>query len=189
VKQTAHTLRLRDYMASDDGWGNKPGVLVHQKLVRAVEERPHVVLFRVSLDGVRCVDVSFARESVVRLALRYRGQRGFCLVDLEARDDIEIDDILDNWRLAALDLEQPLTVWGRDGPQIVGPQPTRPAQELLQLVLRRRDLGTPEAAKVLHKEWNSVSTRLKSLTDRGFIWRQEMPSQTGGMEFRYRAIG
>lgn len=184
-----HTLRLRDYMASDDGWGNKPGVLVHQKLVRAVEERPHVVLFRVSLDGVRCVDVSFARESVVRLAKRYRGQRGVCLVGLAPRDDIEISDILDNWRLAAIDLQQPLTVWGKDGPQVIGPQPTKQAQELLALVLKRRALATPEAAKALKKEVNNVSTRLKHLTDRGFIVRQELPAQSGGVEFRYMAIG
>lgn len=185
----AHTVRLRDYMVSDDGWGNKPGVLVHQKLVRVVEERPQVVMFRVSLEGVRCVDVSFARESVVRLAERYRGQKGFCLVDFEGVDGIEVADILDNWRLAAIDLKQPMTVWTSDGPQIIGPKPTAPAEQLLNLVLERRDLGTPEAAKTLKKELNNVSTRLKNLTDRGFILRQELPSQSGGVEFRYMAIG
>jgi len=189
VKQMAHTLRLRDYMASDDGWGNRPGVLVHQKLIRVVEEMPQVVMFRVSLEGVRCVDVSFARESVVRLAERYRGRKGFCLVHLDGVDGIEFEDILDNWRLAAVDLQQPMTVWTSDGPLIVGPQPSVPAQQLLKLVLERRDLGTPEAAKTLKKELNNVSTRLKNLTDRGFILRQELPSQTGGVEFRYMAIG
>ena len=185
----AYTVRLRDYMESDDGWGNKPGVLVHQKLVRVVEEKPQVVMFRVSLEGVRCVDVSFARESVVRLAERYRGQKGFCLVDFEGIDGIEVADILDNWRLAAIDLKQPMTVWTKEGPRIIGPQPTAPAEQLLKLVLERRDLGTPEAAKTLKKELNNVSTRLKNLTDRGFILRQEMPAQSGGVEFRYMAIG
>tara|TARA_R110002096_G_scaffold362410_4_gene555547 strand:+ start:4658 stop:5188 length:531 start_codon:yes stop_codon:yes gene_type:complete len=176
-------------MASDDGWGNKPGVLVNQKLVRMVEEMPQVATFRVSLEGVRCVDVSFARESVINLAKRYRGDKGFCLVDIEATDDIEVEDILDNWRLAAIDQQQPMTVWTDDGPRIIGPQPTEPTQQLLSLVLKRKDLGTPEAAKTLKKELNNVSTRLKNLTDRGFILRQEIPAQSGGVEFRYRAIG
>ena len=176
-------------MASDDGWGNKPGVLVRQKLVRVVEEKPQVVMFRISLEGVRCVDVSFARESVINLAILYRGGKGFCLVDIEAFDDIEVEDILDNWRLAAIDRKQPMTVWTDDGPRIIGPQPTAPAQQLLKLVLERKDLGTPEAAKSLKKELNNVSTRLKNLTDRGFILRQELPAQTGGVEFRYMAIG
>lgn len=121
------TLRLRDYMESDDCWGNKPGQLVHQKLIRVVEGQPQVVMFWMSLQGIRCVDVSFARESVINLAKRYRGQRGFCLVDIEATDDIEIEDILDNWRLAAIGQQQPMTVWTDDGPRIIGPQPTKPA--------------------------------------------------------------
>lgn len=168
------TLRLRDYMESDDRWGNKPGQLVHQKLIRVVEGQPQVVMFRMSLQGIRCVDVSFARASVINLAKRYRGQRRFFLVDIEATDDIEIEDILDNWRLAAIDQQQPMTVWTDDGPRIIGPQPTKPAQQLLTLVLERKELGTPEAAKTLKKELNNVSTRLKNLTDRGFILRQEM---------------
>ena len=80
-------------------------------------------------------------------------------------------------------------MWGKDGPQVIGPQPTKQAQELLALVLKRRALATPEAAKALKKEVNNVSTRLKHLTDRGFIVRQELPAQSGGVEFRYMAIG
>ena len=184
-----HTLRLRDYMASDDGWGNKAGSLVQQQLVQDVEQSPQAVIFRISLSGIRCVDVSFARESVIELARRYRGEKGFCLVDVGSTEDIDAEDILDNWRLAAGDRKQPLTVWTDKGPRIIGPQPTEPAQELLSLVLTRKALGTPEAAKSLNKELNNVSTRLKNLTDRGFILRQEVPAQTGGVEFRYMAIG
>jgi hypothetical protein len=176
-------------MASDDGWGNKAGALVHEHLVRAVEQSPQVAMFRISLAGVRCVDVSFARESVIALACRYRGEKGFCLVDVASTGDIDAEDLLDNWRLAAADRQQPLTVWTDQGPRVIGPQPTVQAQELLGLVLTRKDLGTPEAAKTLKKELNNVSTRLKNLTDRGFILRQEVQAPSGGVEYRYMAIG
>lgn len=189
VKQTAQTLRLLDYMDSSDGWGNQAGRLVHQRLFHAVEQRPQEVMFRISLSGVRRVDVSFARESVIELARRYRCKKGFCLVEIGADAEIEADDLLDNWRLAAEDRKQPITVWTDNGPQVIGPQPSQPATELLDLVFKRRILATPEAAKVLRKELNNVSTRLKHLTDRGFILRTEVPSPTGGVEFHYMAIG
>ena len=184
-----HTLRLRDYMESDDGWGNKAGQLVHRRIVRSVQKMPQVVMFRISLSGVRCVDVSFARESVIELARRYRGEKGFCLLDVGSDEGVDAEDVLDNWRLAAGDCKQPLTVWTDGGPRVIGPQPTEPAQELLNLVLTRKALRTPEAAKSLNKELNNVSTQLKNLTDRGFILRQEVPAQTGGVEYRYMAIG
>lgn len=183
VKQITSTLRLADYMDDVDGWGNKTGREVHQRLIEAVEKFPRSLMFRISLDGVRRVDVSFARESVVELARRYRGVKGFCLVDVDS------DDVLDNWRSAARDREQPLTVWVGDMPQILGPIPTQLAQELLNLVLLRRGLETPEAAKALHKELNNVSTRLKQLQERGFILRQEVPTTSGGVGYRYLAIG
>lgn len=189
MNQISQTVRLRDFMVSDDGWGNQAGREVNEKLIRVVEQSPQTVMFRVSLKGVRRVDVSFARESVVELALKYRGERGFCLVDIGKQVDIDTADLLDNWRMAAEDRKQPLTVWTDEGPQIVGPSPSKPAQELLSLVLKRQELGTPEAAKALRKELNNVSTRLKQLTDRGFILRSEAPSATGGVEFRYMAIG
>ena len=161
VKQMAHTMRLRDHMASDDGWGNKPGVLVHQKLVRVVEEMPQVVMFRVSLEGVRCVDVSFARESVVRLAERYRGRKGFCLVHLDAADGIEIEDILDNWRLAAIDLQQPMTVWAVSltfGPKTSGWRPAAAGLAAIGAIcvrLARRSAPTakPQALFRLSGSW------------------------------------
>jgi hypothetical protein len=189
VNQMTQTLRLRDYMTDDDGWGNQAGREVNKQLVRVVERSPQTVMFRISLDGVRRVDVSFARESVIELALRYRGERGFCLVDLGSHDDIDAADLLDNWRMAADNRQQPITLWTDEDPQIIGPEPSKSAQELLSLVLKRQELATPEAAKVLKKELNNVSTRLKQLKDRGFILRSETISPSGGVEYRYRAIG
>ena len=189
VKQATQTLRLLDYMDSHDGWGNQAGREVHQRLNRVVEQNPQEVMFRISLSGVRRVDVSFARESVIEIARRYRGEKGFCLVDIGADADIEADDLLDNWRMAAEDRKQPLTVWTDEGARVIGPQPSQPANELLNFVYKRRTVATPEAAKALKKELNNVSTRLKQLTDRGFILRTEVPSPTGGVEYRYLAIG
>ena len=185
VNQISSTLRLLDFMDGEvDGWGNAAGREVNQRLIDAVEARPATLIFRISLDGIRRIDVSFARESVVELARRYRGVKGFCLVDVAS------DDLVDNWRSAARDREQPITIWdSKQEASIAGPPATKPTEELLNLVLVRRELETPEAASALKKEVNNVSTRLKQLLDRGYILRQEVQAPSGWVVFRYMAIG
>ena len=44
-----------------------------------------------TLNQVRWTDVPFARVSVVELAIHYRGQRGFCLTDVNNQDILAHD--------------------------------------------------------------------------------------------------
>lgn len=183
MNQIVVTIRLRDLMERDDGWGNAEGREVYQKLLKAVEDHPGKMIFRVSLAGVRRTDASFPRESVVELARRFRGQKGFCLVDISNQD------LLDNWEAAALRREQPLTVWREGKPEIIGPEPTRGNKSLLDFLLSIPETTASEAKRKLNLKLTNVSTKLKQLQDGGYILRRDEVSTTGGVEYRYFRIG
>ena len=80
-------------------------------------------------------------------------------------------------------------IWGAKGPSIIGPKPSEDTLALLKLVMKRQEVGTAEAAKSLNKSVNNVSMRLKRLADEGLVLRRDIAAPTGGLEYRYLAIG
>src|SRR5438445_12597633 len=70
VNENSTTVRLRDFMASDEGWGRNQGREVYPKLIEFVEDHPGVMIFKVSLQDVRRGDISFASETVVEASRR-----------------------------------------------------------------------------------------------------------------------
>ena len=176
-------IRLQDFLGGRvDAWGSEEGIAVREQLARAVEAHPDATIIRVSLKGIRRMDTSFARESVLELAYQFRGRRGVCVTDIPSQD------VLDNWDAAAVTRGQALVVWGSNGPRLIGPKPSQDTWELLKLVLKRGEVGTAEAAKVLGKQVNNVSTRLKRLSEEGLVLRRDTNASTGGLEYRYLAI-
>lgn len=183
MNENIHQVKLLDCMNRNDGWGHAEGREVHQRLLHIVESHPRVFVFRISLAEVRRTDASFPRESVVELAKRFRGEKGFCLTDVDNQD------LLDNWEAASLKREQPLTVWYEGQPCVIGPKPTRGNKALLDYVLSVPETTAAVAAKVLYRTLTNVSTKLKQLQDGGFILRRDEISPTGGVEYRYFRIG
>jgi hypothetical protein len=183
VNPTLTTIRLRDLLDRDDGWGSEEGIAVREKLLRIIDRYPQSLIFRISLAGIRRTDASFARESVVEVAHTLRGRRGICVVDIAS------NDIQENWDAAALKRGQCLIVWGAKGPCVIGPKPSEDTLALLKIVLKRHEVGTAEAAKSLNKSVNNVSTRLKRLADEGLLLRRDIAAPSGGLEYRYLAIG
>src|SRR5206468_11789022 len=108
-----------------EGLGVEEGREVYQKLLDRVEKNPGAMVFRISLAGVRRTDVSFPRESVVELARRFRGQKGFCLWN------VSDENILDNWDAAAMKREQPIFEWSRKGHRLIGPEPSHGLRQAL----------------------------------------------------------
>lgn len=153
------------------------------KLLRIIDSHPEAVIVRISLKDVEMTDASFARESVVELACRFRGRKGFCVIDVPSKD------VLDNWEAAAVIREQALVVWDGREPKLIGPQPSEDTWELLRYVLKQGDVTTADAAKALRKQVNNVSTRLKRMTEEGLVLRKEVSAPSGGLEFRYLSIG
>jgi hypothetical protein len=95
MNEGVRVLALRGFMNRPEGWGRVQGREVYQRLLESVEDSPGTLVFRVSMKGVQRVDISFASETVVELARRYRGTKGFCLVDLTD------PDLIENWDAAA----------------------------------------------------------------------------------------
>jgi hypothetical protein len=181
VKQNPVTIRLRDSMDCEDGWGHSQGRRVHDLLLRHVETYPEVTVFRISLDGVRRTDASFPRESVVELARQSRGQRGFCLVDVSDAD------LLDNWDSAAVKREQPLLVWKGRKHRLLGPPPTEGLRPLFELSAGGAGITVAEAAHQLGLNVPNTSNKLRTLWEGGYLLRHEQVASTGGVEFEYYA--
>src|ERR1700751_289992 len=89
MNEEARVLALRDFMNKPQGWGRDQGRDVYRSILRFVEESPGTIIFRVSMKGVQRLDISFASETVVELARRYRKIKGFCLIDLTDKDLVE----------------------------------------------------------------------------------------------------
>jgi hypothetical protein len=177
-------IRLRDFMDEGEGWGRAEGRVVYQRLLDFVEAHPGVTVFRVSTEGVKRVDISFASETLVELARRYRGSKGFCLVDVDNSDMIE------NWEAAATKKSQPLLLWEKKRGRVIGVAPSEGNREALSFALSRGMARAAEFAEA--KPGMSIanaSTKFKQLWEQGFLLRRESVAETGGVEFVYHCIG
>ena len=183
MNETPATLRLRDYMDDQDGWGHEQGHRVFEALLKSLEGLPASRVIRVSLSGVRRTDASFPRESVIELARRFRGERGFCLVDV--RDP----DLLDNWDAAALKRGQPLVSWWGDNWRLLGPSPSRGNTKTFEYLMATESATASHVAKILTLSLTNASTKLKQLLEGGYLLRSEETAQSGGVEYVYHRIG
>jgi hypothetical protein len=183
MNENATTIKLMDFMDTPEGWGRNHGRQVYQKLVDFVESHPGVLVFRVSVDGVRRVDISFASETVIELARRYRTNKGFCFVDL-------VDmDMLENWEAAAERKSQPLMTWEGDKGRVIGVQPSQGNAGAFTFALERVFARAAEFATMTPgMSIANASTKFKQLWEQGFLLRREDVSGSGGIEFSYCRI-
>lgn len=171
-------------MNSPEGWGRSQGRETYSKLLEYVEAHPGVLIFRVSLDGVNRVDISFASETLVELARRYRGSKGFCFIDL-----LDLD-MLENWEAAAERKGQPLMVWSEGGVRPIGFMPSQGNIGALNFALQREATRASEFVSA-HPGVSiaNASMKFKQLWEQGFLLRRENVAESGGMEFVYYRIG
>lgn len=176
-------MRLRDFMTSDEGWGRIAGREVGPKLIEFVERNAGTPVFRVSLAGVRRVDISFASETLVELARRFRGRKGFCFVDL-------VDpDMRENWEAAALRASQPLFAWDGETWAVVGPVPKEGLVGALDFAMGRDESRAADFAAATPKiSITNASTKFKQLWEQGYLLRREAGAESGGIEFLYFPI-
>lgn len=182
MKQTICKIQLLDYMKSPDGWGNVQGREVGACLDTYVKKYPGCEVFQISFSGVHRTDASFSRESIIELASRYRGKRGFAIIDLED------SDLIENLESAALRKEQPLFIWQGDSWRIVGPPASRGNQDLLAYVMSVPEVTASEISAALNLKLTNASTKLKQLWDTGYILRRDDLAPSGGIEFIYYRI-
>ncbi len=175
-------VRLAELMESNEAWGRTKGREVFQQLIHEVESHPGATVLRISLSGVRRVDISFASETVVELARRYRGAKGFCL------ENVVDDDMLENWDAAAERKEQPLMVWEGNECRVIGITPTPGNTPAFQFALRRRRVSASEFAAAKGTSITNASMKFNHLWKQGFLLRQEDVSPSGGREYSYYSI-
>ena len=177
----AQSIRLRDFMDGDHGWGRDQGRAVYQQLLGFVESNPGAVVFRISMEGVERIDISFASEAIVELARRFRGTRGFCLVDLTDTDLIE------NIDAACEKKKQPMLVTGARS-AVLGLKPTKGTREAFEFAMGRRQARATEFAAMKGIPIPNSSMKFKTLWEQGFLLRSERTSDSGGLEYVYRRI-
>lgn len=177
-------IRLVDLMGSPEGWGRTQGREVYQRLLGAVEANAGVMVFKVSMKGVRRVDISFASETVVEIARRYRGEKGFCLIDLAD------GDLIENWEAAATKKEQPVLIWHNGRPRVAGPEPSAGNRDAFRFALERPEVRAAEFAEAGKGIGiANASMKFKQLWEQGYLLRRESAAESGGLEYRYFRIG
>lgn len=182
MNQNCVIVKLREFTSSASPFGNIEGKAVFRKLVDFVDANPHAKIIGVSLQGIEATDASFPRESVVALAKHFRGERGVFLTDLRDRD------LIDNWTYAARAKEQPMVIWNDDAYEVIGPEMNPATRTLVEYVLDKRSVLASQAATDLDLSVQNASTRLKGLVAAGYFVRAEEAAESGGIEFKYRAI-
>lgn len=176
-------LKLRDFMDRDEGWGRSEGRSVYPRLLAFIEGNPGQTMFQVSLAGVTRVDISFASETLVELARRYRGSKGFCFVHL---DDADMEE---NWDAAALKKAQPITVWAGGEPRILGLKPSQGTRDALAFAMASPTVRVAQFVEATPSmSVANASSKFKQLWEQGFLLRQESAAETGGLEFVYSRI-
>lgn len=182
MNQPPIIVKLSDFTTSTSPYGNIEGKNVFRKLVDVFEEHPATQILGVSLEGIESTDASFPRESVVAVAKHFRGERGVFLTGLYDRD------LIDNWTYAARAKEQPLVIWNDVKFEVIGPELNPSARSLVEYVLEKRSVVAAQVAIDLDLSVQNASTRLKGLVAAGYFLRVEEIAETGGIEFKYRAI-
>lgn len=183
MKQIA-ILTLRDYLERSDAWGREEGREVYPKLLKALEQTPGPVLFRINLAGVSRLDASFPRESFVALAKRYAGEKAFAITDAASAD------LLENVDAAAHKLVMPMVVWDAQGSwSLIGPAPSPGLKPVFDIAMAEGEVTTAMLVKAPYElgAANNVSNKLKQLTEAGYLVRREDSSVSGGKEYRYLA--
>lgn len=173
---------LHELAESDSPFGNEKGKEVFRRLQKVVEAHPEADVFGISLAGIVATDASFPRESVIALAKQLRGEKGFYLENVVDRD------LIDNWCYAARAKEQPIVIWSADKFEVLGPELGAAAREMVDYVLRNGPVLASKVAADLYISVPNASTRLKHLVISGYILRSEDVAETGGIEYRYKAI-
>ena len=184
MNEEMKVLPLRDFMDRPEGWGRNEGRNVYQRMLDFVERNAGIIVFKVSMKDVQRIDISFASETVVEIARRYRRSKGFCLIDLTDEDMIE------NLDAAAAKKEQPILVWRGRSARLVGIEPSGGSREAFQFALGRTQSRAAEFAS--EKKGISIanaSMKFKQLWDQGFLLRREAAAETGGVEYIYHRIG
>jgi hypothetical protein len=183
MKRNVQDFRLRNLMPGPDGWGRSAAAPIRAALLTRIGALADPVLVRISLAGVKRLDVTFASAALVEVVAEHLGTKGVCLSEVTGAD------LEENIAAAADRVGVPLTLWSGDTVQVLGPQPVAGNRAVLDLALTRPSLRATDVAAAMHLSVPNASTKLKQLWKGGYLMRVEHPAASGGNEFVYARIG
>jgi hypothetical protein len=175
-------LFFSSFMARPDGWGRSEGREVYQRLLRFVEDNPDAVVFRISMKDVQRMDISFASETIIEMARRFRRSKGFCIVDLTDTD------IIENIDAAGAKKEQPMLVWRDRSASLIGAKPKEGTREAFQFAMARSQTRAAEFAVEKGISIANASMKFKQLWEQGYLLRRESTAESGGVEYVYERV-
>lgn len=183
MNEKTYILTLSDFTEESSPYGTARGRETHAKLLDHIDKLKGVSTIGISFEGMIGADGTFLRESLIYTIKRYNKELTFFAFN------IVDDDMLANIQSAAISGDQRLTCWVNNECKFVGPEPTAASKTLLDLVVSHRSTTTSKAAEELNISVQNASTRLKRLSEEGFLMRIEEAAETGGKEFIYQVIG
>jgi len=163
-------------------FGSVKGREVYQQLNLIIDDSPQVNIFEISFEGIKIIDSSFMRESIVALTKQYSSSKAIYATNISDKD------IIDNLDYAAKSKEQAIFLWNKDKYQILGPKITDSAQLLIDLIIKKNGMSTSEISENLNISLQNASNKLKKLFRAGFIFRRQNVAATGGIEYIYIPI-
>ncbi|UXJ50306.1 hypothetical protein [Pseudomonas citronellolis] len=175
-------LDLRLFTDSANPYGTSRGREAHAKLVDYIDSLHGVSIVGISLANIEGADISFFRECLIYTVKRYRNQIHFYVCDID-------EDLFSNLQGAANLGGQRLTCWMGSECRFVGPETSASNRALLEMVVNNREATTAAAAAALDISVQNASTRLKRLSEEGFLLRIEATAESGGKEFVYQVVG
>ena len=179
---------IKDFMRPgfNDGLLIEHGIEVHDKLLAEIKKHSSDEIIYLSLKGIHVVDASFSREAIIRTIKEFRGEVGFCLVD------IDNEEYLDNFVAGAIKLKQPVFIKLAGGDMLIGPSypngPSKGNQQVIDYVKSHNGATATMLKSDLDLTITNASTKLKQLLEQGYLLRKQDVAVSGGVEFQYFPI-
>lgn len=134
------------------------------------------------MKDVQRIDISFASETIVELARRFRRTKGFCLVDLMD------EDVIENVDAANQKKKQPMLIWHGRSARLIGAAPSKGNLEAFDFAMARPRTRAAEFAAQSPVSITNASMKFRQLWEQGFLLRQERIANSGGVEYVYCRI-
>lgn len=182
MNEKNYIIDLRHFTDSPNPYGTSRGREAHAKLVDYIDSLHGASIVGISLANMAGADMSFFRECLIYTVKRYSNQIHFYVCDID-------EDLFSNLQGAANLGGQRLTCWVGNECRFVGPETSASNKALLELVVNNREATTTDAAAALDISVQNASTRLKRLSEEGFLLRTEAAAESGGKEFVYQVVG
>lgn len=182
MNENSHTVRLGTFILEKEGWGAHAGRQMREKLTGYLAAQGGEGVVKLSMQGMKRIDVAFAFEAIVGLAAQHAGMRPFCVVDLADAD------LRANIRAAAEQLRFAVMTWDGQKGEALGLRTGSAAHQALAFALDRPQVRAAEFSAAAGVSISNASSRFHHLWTRGLLQRSESTASSGGVEYLYRPV-